>query len=144
MYWLPHSSGPTNSSDRIVPIVHVTFWLVFFSAGSGSIANPPYNEVGYFFQWYGQNTPVEVGSILSGFSVSTYLPPSTSFQNNKFLYGDPSEENLIRNGDSGIAEFGRIVAPLVPVPEPATWAMLLIGFAGIGIAAVRRRRLRIA
>jgi hypothetical protein len=26
-----------------------------------------------------------------------------------------------------------------PVPEPSTWAMLLIGFAGIGFAAYRRR-----
>jgi len=25
------------------------------------------------------------------------------------------------------------------VPEPSTWAMLLIGFAGLGIAAHRRR-----
>ena len=26
------------------------------------------------------------------------------------------------------------------VPEPSTWAMLLIGFAGLGLAAMRRRR----
>jgi hypothetical protein len=26
-----------------------------------------------------------------------------------------------------------------PVPEPSTWAMMLIGFAGLGYAAVRRR-----
>jgi hypothetical protein len=25
------------------------------------------------------------------------------------------------------------------VPEPATWAMMLLGFAGIGVAARRRR-----
>jgi PEP-CTERM motif-containing protein len=47
---------------------------------------------------------------------------------------------------------GMIVLDLVPqilqvsispiadaVPEPATWALLLIGFAGIGFAAYRRR-----
>jgi hypothetical protein len=27
-----------------------------------------------------------------------------------------------------------------PVPEPSTWAMMLIGFAGLGYAAVRRKR----
>jgi hypothetical protein len=27
-----------------------------------------------------------------------------------------------------------------PVPEPSTWAMLLLGFAGIGFAAYRKRR----
>jgi hypothetical protein len=39
---------------------------------------------------------------------------------------------------------GSIVAP--SVPEPSTWAMLLIGFAGTGFAAYRRRKqtLRVA
>src|SRR6185295_10947725 len=33
------------------------------------------------------------------------------------------------------------VVPVVPgVPEPSTWAMLLIGFAGIGFLTHRRRR----
>ena len=27
-----------------------------------------------------------------------------------------------------------------PVPEPSTWAMMLIGFAGLGFAGYRRRR----
>ena len=30
------------------------------------------------------------------------------------------------------------------VPEPSTWAMLLIGFAGIGFAAYRKRRVSAA
>lgn len=33
-----------------------------------------------------------------------------------------------------------VIAP--PVPEPSTWALLLIGFAGIGFAAQRRLRRR--
>ena len=31
-------------------------------------------------------------------------------------------------------------SPTAPVPEPATWAMMLVGFAGIGIALRRRSR----
>jgi PEP-CTERM motif len=27
-----------------------------------------------------------------------------------------------------------------PVPEPSTWAMMLIGFAGFGVFAYRRKR----
>ncbi len=27
-----------------------------------------------------------------------------------------------------------------PVPEPSTWALMLLGFAGLGYAAFRRRR----
>jgi hypothetical protein len=30
------------------------------------------------------------------------------------------------------------------VPEPSTWAMLLLGFAGLGLVAVRRRRTPLA
>lgn len=30
--------------------------------------------------------------------------------------------------------------PIAAVPEPSTWAMLLIGFAGVGFAAYRKRR----
>jgi len=28
---------------------------------------------------------------------------------------------------------------VTPVPEPATWAMLILGFAGVGFMAYRRR-----
>ena len=30
--------------------------------------------------------------------------------------------------------------PLVAVPEPSTWAMMLIGFAGLGFVGYRRAR----
>jgi hypothetical protein len=30
--------------------------------------------------------------------------------------------------------------PVAAVPEPSTWAMLLLGFAGIGYAGLRRSR----
>jgi hypothetical protein len=139
----PLDSGlPSVPSPSFPSFTSPNGWL-FSTVVSGGIANPPYNEVGYFFDWYGgvsgPNKPIPVGSILSGFSFSTYLPPTSSMQNNYFLYGDASQTNLILNGDTGIAEFGRIVAPLAPVPEPSTWAMLLIGFAGIGFAAYRHR-----
>lgn len=32
--------------------------------------------------------------------------------------------------------------PLVPVPEPSTWAMMLLGFAGLGFATFRRSKAR--
>ncbi len=33
---------------------------------------------------------------------------------------------------------------VAPVPEPATWAMMLVGFAGIGVSMRRRRRVPLA
>ena len=32
-----------------------------------------------------------------------------------------------------------VVASLSPVPEPSTWAMMILGFAGVGFMAYRRR-----
>jgi hypothetical protein len=31
------------------------------------------------------------------------------------------------------------IDPVVGVPEPSTWAMMILGFAGIGFMAYRRR-----
>jgi hypothetical protein len=33
-----------------------------------------------------------------------------------------------------------LVSPAMSAPEPSTWAMLLIGFAGLGAMAYRRNR----
>jgi PEP-CTERM motif len=41
------------------------------------------------------------------------------------------------HADTFIVEVGGVFAS--PVPEASTWAMTLIGFAGLGYAAVRRR-----
>jgi len=40
--------------------------------------------------------------------------------------------------------FGDASNPVAIVPEPSTWALTLLGFAGLGVAAMRRRRLRMA
>jgi hypothetical protein len=41
-----------------------------------------------------------------------------------------------------MSTFTNVTAPPSPVPEPSTWAMLLIGFAGLGYAAVRKGAVR--
>jgi PEP-CTERM motif len=42
------------------------------------------------------------------------------------------------HADSFVIEIGGVFP--APVPEPSTWAMMLIGLAGFGFAAVRRKR----
>jgi hypothetical protein len=39
---------------------------------------------------------------------------------------------------------GRVTIDLIQVPEPATWAMMLIGFGGIGLVLRRSRRTTVA
>ena len=48
------------------------------------------------------------------------------------FYADPSTQVILPTGNQIIGTSA--------VPEPSTWAMLLIGFAGLGIAAYRRSR----
>ncbi len=48
------------------------------------------------------------------------------------------------NHVSGVVDIGQSLASLVAIPEPATWAMLLAGFAGLGFAGYRTRRPAVA
>lgn len=51
-------------------------------------------------------------------------------------YIDPPAFFLNANGDSFALD---ILGPTPAVPEPSTWAMMILGFAGVGFIAYRRR-----
>ena len=65
------------------------------------------------------------------------------------LIGPGVQTELLSAFDSSDGEFDRTVSngtvtytytpSNAPVPEPSTWAMMLVGFAGLGYAAVRRK-----
>jgi hypothetical protein len=42
--------------------------------------------------------------------------------------------------ESGAPPFALIDSVALNAPEPSTWAMMLLGFAGLGYAGFRRRR----
>jgi PEP-CTERM motif-containing protein len=91
---------------------------------------------GGLWEWQALNTAgaIQSGSSLSGFSFTTNVAPTQSALDNYFLLSDSF--NRIQIGNISAPE----VAIAHPVPEPSTWAMLLIGFAGIGFAAYRSKR----
>lgn len=43
------------------------------------------------------------------------------------------------NFAGGASEFGAVGTVVAAVPEPSTWAMLILGFAGVGFMAYRRK-----
>ena len=57
--------------------------------------------------------------------------------NNAIVNADKFITDGVRAGD-GELEIS-LLAPTLAAPEPSTWAMLLIGFGGLGLAAWRRR-----
>jgi PEP-CTERM motif len=86
-----------------------------FGVGSGLLDIP----VIYVPEGYVSNTPLSGTSVFDnttlaelGLSTGTYV----------FTWGDPSSLTVE-----------------VSVPEPTTWAMMLMGFAGIGLLAYRKR-----
>jgi hypothetical protein len=108
-----------------------------FGSGSGAIASsgtgdPVGAEVGFLF---GPLNYVS-GAHLSG--SSTYLGQSFAslgMTPGEYVWTWGSGDHA----DSFTLDVGGVIPPPAGVPEPSTWAMMLIGFAGLGYAAVRRK-----
>ena len=79
-----------------------------------------------------------VGNILTARVALSFLP-TTGF--NPEQYGFNLWPRIGTGNNNQITDFSPENATLAvtPVPEPATWAMLLVGFLGIGAVARRRR-----
>ncbi len=78
----------------------------------------------------------------------------TDYASNAYVWitALPQFDRVIAASSSNSFEFDNVVAgsaPQIPdsvaaVPEPSTWAMLLLGFAGLGYGAFRRSRATIS
>ena len=124
---------PPNQPD-LTPVPPISFtspagW--FFEIGFGG--TDPVS--GGIWAWQASQTAqaVQPGSPLSGFSFTTDAAPTLSTLENYFFLSDRFDR----------IQVGNISAPEVaiahPVPEPSTWAMMLLGFAGVGFMAYRRK-----
>jgi hypothetical protein len=84
------------------------------------------------WQAFSPTNAIQPGSSLFGFSFTTTVAPTQATLENYFLLSDSFDR----------LQIGNITAPEVaianPIPELSTWAMLLIGFAGIGFASYRK------
>jgi hypothetical protein len=93
--------------------------------GSSNPTNPPYSA-----------------SLLNQFS---YVPTSNNqdFMQLAYSYLDPSTGQLnyydLVSGTASLITVTISNGPMTAVPEPSTWAMLLLGFAGLGFVGYRRR-----
>ena len=80
-------------------------------------------------------TPATVGQAGFGIFVPQGTVSGQSLSTFYFAYDDQAT-NPDRDYDDMIIR--AVVHPAVP--EPATWAMMLVGFGGMGVALRRRRR----
>jgi len=103
------------------------------------------------------NRPRIVGEPSNVLSVSVTESPEPAFPRNLIItFADPlgTTADPIQSvqwapgpqdqGYSGVTDVNPAGAAVPVVPEASTWAMMLVGFAGLGFAGYRRRRARLA
>jgi choice-of-anchor C domain-containing protein len=89
---------------------------------------------------------VSVGNALTGFSFNTQAAGNTHdnmmyvLETLDFSVTGPSTTLSFQSVDSDIP-YGAVIGgvSITAVPEPSTWAMVILGFAGMGFVAYRRK-----
>jgi len=134
-----------NPTISLVNPLPLGFALV--STSAGSIAAPPFtngagNSTFEYAIDYTGNSGLVSSLIFELSGLTTASLQSQTYNCDIICTGT---KNIffaldISNIDDGRALTGNVAATFTPaVPEPATWAMMLLGFAGIGFLAYRRR-----
>lgn len=117
-YFLLTGSTFLNAGTNTFTIPHDDGLELSFDGGIGTVLSQP-----------GPTAPVN--------TLFSFTAPSAGLYNFTMSYGEccgpPARLAFTLNG-----------APVGGVPEPATWAMMLLGFAGIGLAMRRRRSTTVA
>lgn len=114
----------------------------------------PFSQLGFFFNYapgFGNPPIIEAldagGNPFASFDLSALAPISTPGGFNEFefrgLVDDTATIHGLRFGGSYVLVSGTATGDIVTpgaVPEPATWAMMLLGFGAVGFAMRRTRR----
>jgi hypothetical protein len=117
--------GQSVTSDTLTTVILGDNQVVFVND------NP--NDIGTHFFTSSFNGPILYdltnGSAFAGWAVTSATQPYTS------AYLTSSAVGLNFEGEL----YGGSVTISGAVPEPSTWAMMLLGFAGVGFVAYRRK-----
>jgi hypothetical protein len=114
---------------------------------SGLVAGKSYDVSFYIADrpGFGVN-PVTVS--FGGVALGTFTPASTSFSevtSGSFVATASTGVITFSTGlNGGDADIGLDNVSISAVPEPATWAMMLVGFGGMGVAMRSRRKQAVA
>jgi hypothetical protein len=122
-----------------------TFSLDTTAGRADSLGTPPYvlfsvandNILGNNGIWFGDSSVH--GSFGTGPIVGGRVNPVLSDTTNSPFYTDSGLSINAFAGETLTAANGSIVTITAAVPEPSTWAMMILGFASVAFMAYRRR-----
>ena len=114
----PSNPTPVGFEDEVFTEVAVS---------DGTSNEGPFEHI-FYNSTVGSNGGLDMAEISAsaiGFQIYTGPESAPIFSPGRYLVGSSADQFVI-------------VTAATPVPEPSTWAMLLIGFAGLGYAAFRK------
>ena len=128
-------------NDPALTFTNLTSGFAVLSNGPGNVSAPPFSDFYTAITCVtacGHGAPGYQGTLSFTVGASSALTltslRSTAFGVNSIYFASDLVNANGRTGNVGA------VLQQSAVPEPATWGMMLIGFAGMGIALRRRRR----
>ena len=140
----PDTTGVTTSigyTDTDLENPSFTEWLTFTNdlAGTYSItlntSSPATDFTSAILQLVSDGSTV--ATLLPGFNNGT----TEFWQVSNVLLGDGQYKLIVNGNNRGAGSLAGSIT-INPVPEPATWAMMLLGFGAVGFA-MRRRRMQL-
>ena len=129
---------PGTSSDAIVQWTAPVAGEYHFSGSFELLDNNPSGIIGEVYA----NSSQLVSDTLTnpGSNLGLQTPgQSAAFSGNVFLNAGGTLSFAVNNDGSVFNDSTGLTATITAVPEPSTWAMLILGFAGIGFMAYRRK-----
>lgn len=113
-----------------------------------------YSQIGFFFNYapgVGDDATIStldaLGNVIDSFDLATDAPISTPGGFNQFAFRGISHTSAdiygLRFGGNYILAAGTATGAIPGVPEPASWALMIVGFGSAG-ALLRRRRTMVA
>lgn len=133
-----------NSQSTIVGTgtLGITDFVPGSSYGSNNAHVTEFDAVinGYSFDFLGHFSAL----VFSGNTLTAITANAGTYPNpNAILFtGNGLQFQYFLNGDPQVLQIGTVLVTQVApaVPEPSTWAMMILGFAGVGFMAYRRRK----
>ena len=134
---------PGPSSDVLVQFTAPTTGTYKYSGSFELLDNNPSGVIG---EIYAGSSQLYSGTLTGPGADLSLLTPgqSESFSGQTFLHSGDVLTFAVNNDGSFYNDSTGLTAAVSSVPEPSTWAMMALGFAGLGFAAYRRKGAKVA